>query len=137
MSKAEIKNLEEQKAKILRQLRETEEGLEKAKAIQQDLELEELKPLAEQAHDLLCGWNHTDGCGWHYEIDRDKTGPVHNWRSHSHASWLERVKKWLEPKRYGITLTKEKLGEILAHAAAGKRLHSDYLFILREIVQDR
>jgi len=35
-------------------------------------------------HNRLCRWNHTDGCGWHYEV---KDG-IHDWNSHDHARWL-------------------------------------------------
>lgn len=40
--------------------------------------------LAIALHQRLCRWNHTDGCGWHYEI---KNG-IHNWNDHAHVQWL-------------------------------------------------
>ena len=47
--------------------------------------------LAIQMHEALCNWNHTDGCGWHYEINRDK---VHSWvAGSSHDGWLGKARK--------------------------------------------
>jgi uncharacterized Fe-S cluster-containing MiaB family protein len=40
-------------------------------------------------HDLLCTWNHTDGCGWFYEfIDKE-----HNWSGHTHGRYLGQARK--------------------------------------------
>lgn len=44
--------------------------------------------LAEELHEVLCRWNHTDGCGWHYEI---KDG-VADWSRYDHANYLKRAK---------------------------------------------
>jgi hypothetical protein len=46
--------------------------------------------LAIQLHSMLCHWNHTDGCGWEYEIGR---GKVHDWNGSSHAPYLIKAKK--------------------------------------------
>jgi hypothetical protein len=46
--------------------------------------------LAIQLHDALCHHNHTDGCGWHYEIKNK----VHEWsRGSTHDGWLSRARK--------------------------------------------
>lgn len=34
--------------------------------------LEVEKELATQLHDLMCNWNHTDGCSWFYAKDTDE-----------------------------------------------------------------
>ena len=39
--------------------------------------------LAITLHDTLCRHNHTDGCGWHYELDDDK----HMWTRSTHRHW--------------------------------------------------
>ena len=47
---------------------------------------EKLAPLrttAERAHDLLCPYNHTDGCSWGYENG--------SWESDAHSRWLRRI----------------------------------------------
>ena len=40
--------------------------------------------LAIDLHARLCTWNHTDGCGWFYEI---KDG-IHDWGRASHKGYL-------------------------------------------------
>lgn len=49
--------------------------------------LTKLKPLVIRAHDLLCKWNHTDGCGWGYETSKEFVDG-HNWDAYAHYSWL-------------------------------------------------
>jgi hypothetical protein len=44
--------------------------------------------LAEALHTLLCRWNHTDGCGWHYEI----RGGQHDWAGSSHGPYLTKAR---------------------------------------------
>lgn len=46
-----------------------------------------IKALAIELHGVLCKWNHTDGCGWHYEIDKGS----HNWTGHAHAHYLKKA----------------------------------------------
>lgn len=50
--------------------------------------------LAIQLHEKLCTANHTDGCGWHYEI-RDS---VHDWAEGKHENWNEHS-RWLGKAR--------------------------------------
>ena len=45
--------------------------------------LEPLKAAAERAHELLCPYNHTDGCSWGYEGD--------SWQSMAHSQWLRKM----------------------------------------------
>ena len=54
-------------------------------------ELPEDKQLAIALHDLLCHWNHTDGCSWFYEI-QDK---VHQWggTGSAHNRYLNKARK--------------------------------------------
>ena len=50
--------------------------------------LENEKPsaiLAIAMHDKMCRHNHTDGCGWYYEIAKGK----HDWTRHEHNHWLK------------------------------------------------
>ena len=44
--------------------------------------------LAEALHDMLCRWNHTDGCGWFYETD-EKT----KWSGYAHKAYLDKARK--------------------------------------------
>jgi hypothetical protein len=41
------------------------------------------KQLALELHELLCRWNHTDGCSWFYEKD---------WVGYSHERYLEKAR---------------------------------------------
>ena len=56
-------------------------------------ELEALdKMLPEEAlavviHDMTCTHNHTDGCGWYYEVAKN----VHDWNKASHKGYLEKA----------------------------------------------
>lgn len=59
---------------------------DRLEAIRRKEEAEKLEPLkatAERAHDLLCPYNHTDGCSWGYEGD--------SWQSSAHSQWLRRM----------------------------------------------
>lgn len=71
-----------------------EAKIEKAKADLAKLEdeLEQIRSLtpeqrlAETLHAILCTWNHTDGCSWFYESDKNK------WTSGSnHREYLARA----------------------------------------------
>lgn len=44
--------------------------------------------LARQLHSMACSWNHTDGCGWFYEIDKNG---VDNWSGSSHEHYLKKA----------------------------------------------
>lgn len=47
--------------------------------------------LAIALHDLLCTWNHTNGCGWFYEVK----GDVHDFSrsSGAHGVYLAKARK--------------------------------------------
>lgn len=61
--------------------------------------------LAIAMHQRLCRWNHTDGCGWHYEI---KDG-IHNWSGHDHARWLRTANQAGQRLRFEPILGEEAL----------------------------
>jgi hypothetical protein len=44
-------------------------------------------------HDMLCIYNHTDGCGWHYEIGHGHREGLHDWRGSAHAPYLTKAIK--------------------------------------------
>lgn len=46
-----------------------------------------IKALAIELHNVMCKINHTDGCSWHYEIQKG----VHNWTSYAHAHWAKKA----------------------------------------------
>lgn len=47
--------------------------------------------LAVELHEKLCHWNHTDGCGWYYEIHNG----IHDWTGSSHKRYLEKSIKMM------------------------------------------
>lgn len=106
----QIKQLEDNAQKTLRSLRDQREALENA---ERDSRLESIKPLVIRAHDLLCCWNHTDGCGWGYEVIRE-TGK-HNWQGWAHARWLRHFEELLLGKnsKNSQPLSVEQLTKIL------------------------
>ena len=114
-----------------REMRDRKEALEQKRRLEQ---LEHLKPLAVRAHDLLCQWNHTDGCSWHYEI---KDGEHNEWVGEycAHARWLAAVEEWTQHQGCGERLTPEKLSAILDIVEQGKAQHRDFLHIIRNVIR--
>jgi len=53
------------------------------KRAEEDAKLGPLKATADRAHNLLCPYNHTDGCSWEYEGN--------NWQADSHSRWLRKI----------------------------------------------
>ena len=51
------------------------------------LKLASAQQLAIKLHDLTCKSNHTDGCGWYYEISKGS----HNWTGHTHQRYLGEI----------------------------------------------
>lgn len=45
--------------------------------------------LALVLHDLLCTWNHTDGCGWYYEVHNG----IDDWGGLSHERYLKQARE--------------------------------------------
>ena len=66
-----------------KELADLEKQLESAKAEPEDIKL------ARKLHDMLCEWNHTEGCGWYYEF-RDKK---EDWTGHAHAQYLGKARR--------------------------------------------
>ncbi len=82
--------MSEEKKLLEAQLRDAEKVARAAKdrleAIKRKEDAERLEPLkatAKRAHDLLCPFNHTDGCSWEYEGG--------SWSSSTHARWLQKI----------------------------------------------
>ena len=59
------------------------------------------KNLADVLHSKFCRWNHTDGCGWFYEQNSDKSW---KWDGYAHTEYLKKAQVMLaECKLAGIT----------------------------------
>ena len=98
----EMKLLEAQLADQQKVAQATRERLEALKKKEEAERLEPLKETAKRMHDLLCPYNHTDGCSFGYEGD--------NWRGSSHNEWLRKVELLVVGDSY--TKPKTTLGEI-------------------------
>jgi len=81
-----ISKLEKEIEETTRKLVELQTELDSKKAE------EPVKLLAMEMHEHNCTRNHTDGCGWHYEI----TKGVHDWTGNSHSNWLAKAQKTLQ-----------------------------------------
>lgn len=55
--------------------------------------LPEDKQLAIELHELLCHWNHTDGCGWFYEKD---------WTGYAHERYLVKARAVLADTKMNL-----------------------------------
>lgn len=73
-------------AEKIAKLREEADKLEKADAAFNALPDEH--KLAITLHEMLCRWNHADGCGWFYEIENG----IDNWNGQSHAPYLTKAR---------------------------------------------
>lgn len=67
-----------------RQLKKKREELKEAK--KEAAERSPLHDLAITLHDMLCNWNHTDGCSWFYEKE---------WTDYTHSKYLEKASRLL------------------------------------------
>ena len=109
MLDAERKLLEAQKADQQKALRLTQDRLEAIARAVADAKLEPLKALARRAHDLLCPYNHTDGCSWGYE-----EGATSEWQGQAHNRWLTKIDRLVAGSAYDKpTATVEEITLVL------------------------
>lgn len=83
MTQLTIFGIEEQIKKRQQELEDLEKQLVEAKLESPDHQL------AKELHSMLCTWNHTDGCGWFYEMN----GKKDNWTGHTHGVYLAKAQK--------------------------------------------
>lgn len=83
MSQLTIFGIEEKIKQHKTDLAKLEKELETAKLESPDHQL------AKELHTMLCTWNHTDGCGWYYEM----TNKQDDWTGHAHGEYLKRAQK--------------------------------------------
>lgn len=86
---------------------------------------EPYRNLAEKAHDLLCPYNHTDGCGWGYEKD--------SWGGHAHRRWLDSIEALLSGEETFRPVKEEELDKLLDHVAQMKQIHENAMYILSRL----
>lgn len=78
--KTKLEELRAEAARIEKQLAEEESKLAKLTPEQR---------VAEQLHGMLCTWNHTDGCGWFWEVSDGRP----NWDGNDHGTYLKQARK--------------------------------------------
>lgn len=83
MSKLTIFGIEEKIKQHKAEMAKLEKELETAKLESPDHQL------AKELHGMLCTWNHTDGCGWYYEMKNKQD----DWTGHAHGEYLKRAQK--------------------------------------------
>ena len=81
MSKVTIASVEKRIAETKQELTELEHQLKTYQAEPRE------QQLARELHDLACNANHTDGCGWYYEIHKG----IDDWSRSEHREWLKRA----------------------------------------------
>ena len=80
---------------------------EEIKILQKKLEEaknESPEHLARQLHSMACAWNHTDGCGWFYEVDRNGAD---DWSRQAHEIYLKKASRLIHScKEQGLEVKK-------------------------------
>lgn len=95
MSQITIASLEADIKKREQELAEVKEQLKKAKLESPD------KQLAKELHSMLCTWNHTDGCGWFYEIRNNED----DWSGSAHGQYLMKARSLIgKCKEHNLTV---------------------------------
>lgn len=57
----------------------------------------DVEKLAIYLHSKHCSWNHTDGCGWEYEVKYTSNhDAVHDWKGGAHHMWKEWAEQLLD-----------------------------------------
>lgn len=127
MTEEDIRNLERVASAASEAARNQWAKVERAKKA---AEIEALRPMraaAKRAHDILCRYNHTDGCGWGYEegLDAEKT-----WAASSHYYWLKSIREAMEGSNNRPPLSIEKLNAILDAVEQIKKVHPDAVWLI-------
>jgi hypothetical protein len=100
------RELAQRKTELEKLIKEEKEELAKAQA---EIDNNDpLKQLAIQLHTTLCTWNHTDGCGWYYEVSNER----HDWNGHSHKDWLKKARE-VSTKLDEVGITQKQAFEVI------------------------
>lgn len=93
MSQQTIFGIEEQIKKHSQELADLKLKLEEAKKESPDHQL------AKELHSIKCRWNHTDGCGWYYEMKNKQD----DWTGSSHGEYLKKAQRLIhECEQQGV-----------------------------------
>ena len=80
----------QKRAKLLQEIEAKQEELDKVQAELDELQaMDPVEGLATELHDMLCTWNHVDGCSWEYTH-----GKPDKWtKCETHKRWLAKAEK--------------------------------------------
>ena len=96
MSKLTLLALEEK-------IKQHEQGLKDLQSQLIEAKLESTDhQLAKELHSMLCTYNHTDGCSWHYEFKNKND----DWTGSAHTEYLKKAQKLIgHCDREGMDIT--------------------------------
>jgi len=103
-------------------LRNLRDSLKTAEAKTNEERQKPIREITQQAHDALCSYNHTDGCGWGYEND--------NWNGYAHRRWLDKIEKILSKEETFEPVTDNQLTAIIGLVKEMKKIHPRAVYIL-------
>lgn len=84
--------LDEKYARLSELKEEQENILQEIKRLENPEPELPIHKVAIYLHDNFCSGNHTDGCGWGYEICDD----IHDWKAFAHTSWLRFAEQFVK-----------------------------------------
>lgn len=96
----EMKLLEAQLRDQEKAAKSTREKLDRLRKADEAERLKPLRETTERAHDLLCPYNHTDGCSWGYEADNEDA-----WFCDAHSRWLRNIDRLVNGGVYDKAIT--------------------------------
>ncbi|MCC7173403.1 MAG: hypothetical protein IT459_23360 [Planctomycetes bacterium] len=91
-----------------------------------------LRAVAKAAHDLLCRWNHTDGCGWGYEEGSDPNSDA-CWNGWAHKRWLSAVETIVRSERWPSAMTTDDLSGLIESMRGVLSVHRDALLVIEDL----
>lgn len=119
-----IEELEKEASAAQEKARKASEALERARDREAEARREPLRMLVERAHNCLCAYNHTDGCGWGYE---------NSWNGWSHNRWLSHYDQLINGDRHNKPkVTLKEVETIISMVEELKPKVKSAMFLLRQ-----
>jgi len=120
-TRQKLEDLRKQEEILTKQLEEEEREEKNKRQLK-------VRPVAELAHSLFCGYNHTDGCGWGYE--ENSKDPEITWGGWSHQHWLDKVEKIAKEHR---EISMEEIHETLKAIQAASKTQEKFMWVVRQL----
>jgi len=128
----ELQKLEEEAKEANKIAIVAKRKFEDAKYDAEQAAMEPIKNLVIRAHDILCRWNHTDGCGWGYEVE-NYGQRKHNWEAFAHRRWLEHYHKLINGDKYSNNkpVSIQTINKLLDFVEEIRKIDDSAVWILR------